>query len=242
MPFPTGLPRLLFFSFGHSLLKCHLALHSKQMANSIALVVFWSTLTIMVIVSFRVQRFRSSVRMEIVFHISNCTVENQIKFATCTLLGSALTWWNSHVKTVSHDVAYAMTWTNLKKKTIKKYYPWGEIKMLEELALMCARMFNEESDKIKRYVGGLPDMIHESVMEFKPKNMQDAIEFTIELIDKKINTFAQRQAKNKRKFDDTSRTNQNQQQSNKKQNIGRAYTDGSGKKKPYRGSKPLYSK
>nr|GEY74989.1 hypothetical protein [Tanacetum cinerariifolium] len=31
-------------------------------------------------------------RMEIVFRISNCTVENQIKFATCTLLGSALTW------------------------------------------------------------------------------------------------------------------------------------------------------
>ncbi|GKD93356.1 hypothetical protein Tco_1373193 [Tanacetum coccineum] len=30
-------------------------------------------------------------RMEIVFHISNYTMENQIKFATCTLLGSALT-------------------------------------------------------------------------------------------------------------------------------------------------------
>ncbi|GJT47785.1 hypothetical protein Tco_0973942 [Tanacetum coccineum] len=31
-------------------------------------------------------------RMETVFRISNCTVENQIKFATCTLLRSALTW------------------------------------------------------------------------------------------------------------------------------------------------------
>nr|GEV26398.1 hypothetical protein [Tanacetum cinerariifolium] len=39
-------------------------------------------------------------RMETMFHISNFTVENQIKFATCTLLGSALTWWNSYVKTV----------------------------------------------------------------------------------------------------------------------------------------------
>ncbi|GJR05540.1 hypothetical protein Tco_0528524 [Tanacetum coccineum] len=34
------------------------------------------------------------VRMETVFRISNCTVENQIKFATCTLLGSALNGWN----------------------------------------------------------------------------------------------------------------------------------------------------
>ncbi|GJS39172.1 hypothetical protein Tco_0564215 [Tanacetum coccineum] len=35
-------------------------------------------------------------RMETVFRISNCSVENQVKFSTCTLLASALTWWNSH--------------------------------------------------------------------------------------------------------------------------------------------------
>ncbi|GKA20265.1 putative reverse transcriptase domain-containing protein, partial [Tanacetum coccineum] len=39
-----------------------------------------------------------------------------IKFATCTLLAGALTWWNTHVMTVTHDVAYSMTWVNLKKK------------------------------------------------------------------------------------------------------------------------------
>ncbi|GKA17041.1 putative reverse transcriptase domain-containing protein [Tanacetum coccineum] len=197
-------------------------------------------------------------RMETVFRISNCTVENQIKFATCTLLGSALTWWNSHVKTVGHDVAYAMTWTNLKKIMTKKYCPRGEVKKLEgemwnlkvkgtdvvgynqrfqELALMCARMFPEESDKIEKYVGGLPDMIHGSVMASKPKTMQDAIEFATELMDKKIRTFAERQSENKRKQDD----NQHQQQ-NKRQNTGRAYAAGSGEKKPYGGSKPLCSK
>nr|GEW49438.1 reverse transcriptase domain-containing protein [Tanacetum cinerariifolium] len=69
--------------------------------------------------------------METVFRISNCTMENQIKFATCNLLGSALTWWNSYVKTVGYDVAYAMTWTNLKKKMTDKYCPRGEIKKLE---------------------------------------------------------------------------------------------------------------
>nr|GEZ35070.1 hypothetical protein [Tanacetum cinerariifolium] len=54
------------------------------------------------------------------------------------------------VKTVGHDVAYAMTWTNLKKKMTDKYCPRGEIKKLKELALMRARMFPEESDKIER--------------------------------------------------------------------------------------------
>ncbi|GJV46353.1 hypothetical protein Tco_1430889 [Tanacetum coccineum] len=53
-------------------------------------------------------------------------------------------------------------------------------------------MFPEESDKIERYVGGLPDMIHKSVIASKSKTMQDAIEMATELIDKKIRTFAER--------------------------------------------------
>nr|GEU84896.1 hypothetical protein [Tanacetum cinerariifolium] len=69
--------------------------------------------------------------METVFSISNCTMENQIKFATCTLLESALTWWNSHVMTVGPDISYAMTWTNMRKKMTDKYYPRGEIKKLK---------------------------------------------------------------------------------------------------------------
>nr|GFA86824.1 hypothetical protein [Tanacetum cinerariifolium] len=45
-------------------------------------------------------------RIESVFHISNYAAENQVKFATCTLHSVALTWWNTHVKTVGHDAAY----------------------------------------------------------------------------------------------------------------------------------------
>ncbi|GJR18889.1 putative reverse transcriptase domain-containing protein [Tanacetum coccineum] len=100
-------------------------------------------------------------------------------------------------------------------------------------------MFPEESDKIEKYVGGLPDMIHGSVMASKPKIMQDSVEFATKPIDKKIRTFAERQTENKRKFEDTSKNNQNQQQQNKRQNTGMAYTAGSSKKKPYGGSKPL---
>nr|GFD11270.1 hypothetical protein [Tanacetum cinerariifolium] len=73
-------------------------------------------------------------------------------------------------------------------------------------------MFLEESNKIKKYVGGLPDMIHESVMASKPKTMQDAVEFATELMDKKIRTFAERQTKIKRKsgtLQGTLRTNNN---------------------------------
>ncbi|GJZ66837.1 hypothetical protein Tco_0630077 [Tanacetum coccineum] len=38
---------------------------------------------------------------------------------------------NSHVRTVGNDVAYAMTWTELKKEITDKYCPRTEIKKLE---------------------------------------------------------------------------------------------------------------
>ncbi|GKF50479.1 hypothetical protein Tco_0146946 [Tanacetum coccineum] len=99
--------------------------------------------------------------METIFRLSNCPVENQVKFSTSTLLAGALTWWNSHVITVSHDAAYAMTWADLRKK-------------------MTDKMFLEESDKIERYVGGLPDMIHGNIVASKPKTMQEAVEMATE--------------------------------------------------------------
>ncbi|GJV31407.1 hypothetical protein Tco_1391807 [Tanacetum coccineum] len=83
--------------------------------------------------------------MESVFHISNCAVENQVKFATCTFLGN-VTWWKSHMKTVTQDVAYAMDWKALNKMMTVKYCPRGR---------MILTMESEEDEK---YVGGLPDM------------------------------------------------------------------------------------
>nr|GEZ72042.1 putative reverse transcriptase domain-containing protein [Tanacetum cinerariifolium] len=198
------------------------------------------------------------------FTISNCAVENQVKFATCTLHSVALTWWNTHIKTVGHEAAYGMPWKMLMKMMTEKYCPRNEIRKLEmelwdlkvkgtnlasytqryqELALLCGRMFFEESDKIEKYIGGLPDMIHGSVVAAKPKTMQEAIEIATELMDKKIRTFAERETASKRMFENTSRNTKNQQQqSNKRQNTGRVYTAASGEKKQYGGSKPLCAK
>ncbi|GKA51923.1 retrotransposon protein, putative, ty3-gypsy subclass [Tanacetum coccineum] len=57
-----------------------------------------------------------------------------------------------------------------------------------------------------------------------------------------ISTLVERQAENKRKLDNNSKNNQNQQQPNKRQNIGIAYTAGHGEKKHYGRSNPLCSK
>ncbi|GJS09038.1 reverse transcriptase domain-containing protein [Tanacetum coccineum] len=163
-----------------------------------------------------------------------------------------------HDSTFSPCVAYVMTLTELKKKMTDKYCPRGEMKKLEaelwnlkvkgtdvldynkrfqELALLCVRMFPEESDKIERYVGGLPDMIHRSVVASKPKTMQDVIVMATELMDKKISTFAERTAvRIKKKLDNN---NQAQQQFPKRQNVAQAYTVGTGERKEYAGTLPL---
>ncbi|GJR92004.1 putative reverse transcriptase domain-containing protein [Tanacetum coccineum] len=88
----------------------------------------------------------------------------------------------------------------------------------------------------------MPDTIQGNIVASRPKTMQEAVEIATELMDKRVSTIAERQAENKRKFENTSRNNQNQQQQNKRQNTGRAYTAGSGDKKQYGGSRPLCSK
>nr|GFB28214.1 hypothetical protein [Tanacetum cinerariifolium] len=86
------------------------------------------------------------------------------------------------------------------------------------------------------------DMIHGMVRASKPKTMQDAIETTTKLMNKKISTLVECQTDNKKRLENTSKNNQNQQQPNKRQNTGRAYTARHGEKKHYSRSKPLCSK
>ncbi|GJZ61664.1 reverse transcriptase domain-containing protein [Tanacetum coccineum] len=69
--------------------------------------------------------------METVFHISNCPKKYQVKYATCTLLNSALTWWKSHKRTIGADAAFAMSWRELMKLMAKVYCPSTKIQKME---------------------------------------------------------------------------------------------------------------
>ncbi|GKB18768.1 putative reverse transcriptase domain-containing protein [Tanacetum coccineum] len=65
-------------------------------------------------------------KMETVFHISNCPEKYQVKYASCTLLNSALTWWNSYKRTIGIEAAYAMSWAKLMKLMTEVYCPRNE--------------------------------------------------------------------------------------------------------------------
>nr|GEX33652.1 hypothetical protein [Tanacetum cinerariifolium] len=173
-----------------------------------------------------------------------------------------LTRWFERTESVSSISNYPKENQTLKQMMTVKYYPRDEVKKLgvklwnlkvkgtditsytlrfQELTLLCERMFPEESDEIERYVGGLPKMIRVNVMSYEPKSMQKAIEFTNDQMNQKLIGIADRQADNKRKFDNTSMNQQNQQPFKRNNNVARAYATGSGEK-PYRGTKPLCPK
>ncbi|GJU45840.1 putative reverse transcriptase domain-containing protein [Tanacetum coccineum] len=65
-------------------------------------------------------------KMGTVFHISNYPERYQVKYASCTLLNGALTWWNSHKRIIGIEAAYAMSWAELMKLITEVYCPRNE--------------------------------------------------------------------------------------------------------------------
>ncbi|GKA84536.1 putative reverse transcriptase domain-containing protein [Tanacetum coccineum] len=171
-------------------------------------------------------------KMESVFNISGCAIENQVKFTTCTLLGAALTWWNGQIRTLGPE-AYTMTWEVLKKKMTDKYCPQGEFKKLE------IEFVANKTKKVDKYISGLPDNIYGNIKFARPKTLDETIELANDLMDQKLRTYVERQSDNKRKADDSSRNNHgHQQQPFKRQNVAKVYNMGTGERKPYGGSLP----
>ncbi|GJY29284.1 putative reverse transcriptase domain-containing protein [Tanacetum coccineum] len=184
-------------------------------------------------------------KMEIVFYISNYPEKYQVKHATCTLLNSVLTWWNSHKRNIGTDAAFSMTWKELMKLMAEVYCPRTEIQKMEselwnltvknndlaaytqrfqELIMMCTKMVPEEEDRVEKFIGGLPDNIQGNLKGYAMKN-----------------------AKNKIKFDNSQRDKRGQQPPNKRQNVGgqnvaRAYTTGNNERIVYNGPLPLCNK
>ncbi|GJR23549.1 putative reverse transcriptase domain-containing protein [Tanacetum coccineum] len=104
--------------------------------------------------------------MESVFNISGCAIENQVKFATCTLLGAPLTWWNSQIRTLGPD-AYSMTW-EVKGNDALTY-----TKCFQELTLICTKFVANETEKVDKYISRLPDNIYGNVKQTDNKRKAD---------------------------------------------------------------------
>ncbi|GJT91810.1 putative reverse transcriptase domain-containing protein [Tanacetum coccineum] len=202
-------------------------------------------------------------KMETVFHISNFPLKYQVKYATCTPQNSALTWWNSHKRTIQTNDAYTMTWKELIKLMTEVYCPRNEIQKMEtklwnlamkgnnlaaytqgfqKLILLCTKMVHEEEDRVEKFIRGLPDNIQGNVIAAEPTRLQDAIRIANNLMDHKMKGYAVRNAKNKRRFDNNQKDNHVQQPPAKRQDVVKAYTIRSSEKKGYAGPLPYCNK
>ncbi|GJZ35477.1 reverse transcriptase domain-containing protein [Tanacetum coccineum] len=185
-------------------------------------------------------------KMETVFHISNYPEKSQVKYAICTLLNNALTWWNSHKRTIRTEAAFSMSRRELMKLMTEVYCPRNEIHKME-IELWNLTMVPEEEDRVEKFIGGHPDNIQGNVIAVEPIKLQDAVRIANNLMDQKLKGYAVKNAEKKRRLEVNQRDNRGQQPPFKRpnvrgQNVARAYTAGNNEKKPYNGLLPLCNK
>ncbi|GJU80178.1 putative reverse transcriptase domain-containing protein [Tanacetum coccineum] len=180
-------------------------------------------------------------KMETMFHISNCLEKSQVKYATCTRLDSALTWWNSHKRNIGTKAAFDMSWRELMKLMTEVYCPRNEIQKMEtelwnltvknndltaytqrfqELTMMCTKMVPKEEDRVEKFIGGFPDNIQGNVIAAEPTRLQDAVRIAKNLMDQKLKGYANTRG----------------------QNVTRAYMAGNNEKNGYEGTLPFCNK
>ena len=146
-------------------------------------------------------------KTESVFAISSCPKGSKVKFAACTFMDAALTWWNGHVQVLGLPAANALTWEELKEMLLKEYCPRGEVQKLEqefwnltmkgseiqayttrftELAVLCPGMVSPEYKKVERYIWGLASHIQSWVTSANPATFESAKALAVRLTDESI--------------------------------------------------------
>nr|GFB41851.1 hypothetical protein [Tanacetum cinerariifolium] len=143
-------------------------------------------------------------KMENTFEISECAEVRKVKFATATLHGRALTWWNSQVATLGREVANARTWAEVKQMKTDEFCPTKEVQRLEdelrhlklrdmniaayterfnELALLCPDAVLNEKKKVELYIKGLPEIIKGEITSSRPVTLNEAVRMAHELME-----------------------------------------------------------
>ncbi|GJT48881.1 putative reverse transcriptase domain-containing protein [Tanacetum coccineum] len=75
----------------------------------------------------------------------------------------------------------------------------------QELTLICTKFVTNETEKIDKYISGLPDNIYGSVKSSRPKTLDETIKLANDFMDQKLRTYAERQIDNKRKANNSSK-------------------------------------
>ncbi|GJY00588.1 hypothetical protein Tco_0357606 [Tanacetum coccineum] len=74
------------------------------------------------------------------------------------------------------------TWRRLKRLESLVERRLG-LRHFQELTMLCTKMVPEEEDRVKRFIGGLPDNIQGNVIVAEPTRLQDDVRITNNLMD-----------------------------------------------------------
>nr|GEV46904.1 hypothetical protein [Tanacetum cinerariifolium] len=146
-------------------------------------------------------------KMECVQDMSGCSIDQKVKYIVGSIVGKALTWWNSQIRTLSQEVAVSMSWNDFKFMMIEEFCPSHEMQKLEtklwnhtmveaghaaytdrfhELARLVPHLVTPESRKIEMYVYGLALQIRGMVAATKPKTIQKVVQISGALTDEAV--------------------------------------------------------
>ncbi|GKA00050.1 putative reverse transcriptase domain-containing protein [Tanacetum coccineum] len=112
-------------------------------------------------------------KLESVFRISDCKERDKVKFATATLQGRALTWWNGRIASMEQELY------NLKLKGTDID---GYTNRFHKLALLCPRMVEPEQVKVEQYIRGLSKNIRGDVTSSRPTGIDEAVRMAYQLM------------------------------------------------------------
>ncbi|GKF96260.1 hypothetical protein Tco_0288995, partial [Tanacetum coccineum] len=98
------------------------------------------------------------IRCTYITFMNDCKERDKVKFATATLQGRVLTWWNGRIDSMGTDAANGTLWTKLKGTDIDGY-----TNQFHELALLCPRMVEPEHMKVEQYIRELSKNIRGDV-------------------------------------------------------------------------------
>ncbi|GJS07778.1 putative reverse transcriptase domain-containing protein [Tanacetum coccineum] len=142
-------------------------------------------------------------KLESVFRISDCREKDKVKFATATLQGRALTWWNGRTASMGIDAANGTPWAEVRKWMTEEFCPRSVLQRLEqelynlrlkgtdidgytnrfhELALLCPRMVEPEQVKVEQYIRGLSKNIRGDVTSSQPATIDHAVRMAYQLM------------------------------------------------------------
>ncbi|GJR95720.1 putative reverse transcriptase domain-containing protein [Tanacetum coccineum] len=170
---------------------------------------------------------------------SGCAIENQVKFATCSVRKR---WRTSN----------GQFWGEFKKVEIKLWNLRSRGTFVPSIYtepfksnLICTKFVANETKKVDKYISGLPDNIYGNVKSARPKTLDETIELANDLMDQKTPAPTQKKAvlsgqlKERLMLHQRNNHGSPQQPFKRTQNVARLQYWGLGKKDlPYGGSLP----